>query len=139
MEGAVDRVSLRRRPSSAASPAVEQLTDVVEVPAENLLEGLDSVAAHVEDLLVDAEGELRVSVAEQVHRAARGDAALGEDRRERTPQRMRRAVACGKRGAARPGRLGTSRARARARLEENLAQGGDHRDDPLAGEGLRLW
>jgi hypothetical protein len=92
MEGVVDRVSLLRRPPPAASPAVEQFPDVVEVPAEHLLKGLDGVAAHVEDLLVDAERELRVSVAEQVHRAARGDAALGEDRRERAPQRVRRDV-----------------------------------------------
>ncbi len=44
-EAVVDRVGLVRRSLPAPSPSVEQFADVVEVPAENLLEGLDGVAA----------------------------------------------------------------------------------------------
>jgi hypothetical protein len=50
MEGVVDRVSRLRRPAPAVSPAVEQFPDVVEVPAEDLLEGRDGVTAHIEHL-----------------------------------------------------------------------------------------
>ena len=58
--------------------------------AEQLSELLRGVSADVENLLVDAHRELRVRVAEQVHRAAWSDPNLREERGERAAQAVRR-------------------------------------------------
>ena len=57
--------------------------------------------AHVEHLLVDAQRERRVGVADQVHGAPRRHVADGEHRGERAPQRVRRQV-CDRRRAPPP-------------------------------------
>ena len=72
--------------------AVVDRTGLGQRASEGLLEQPDRPPAHVEHLLVDGERERRVGVPREVHRPPRRHIADGEDRRERSPQRVRRHV-----------------------------------------------
>jgi hypothetical protein len=60
-------------------PAGEQCEGLLERASDELLERLEAALPHVDDLLVDAHGQRRVGVADEIHRPPWRQVELGQD------------------------------------------------------------